>query len=217
MLNNTLYKPVEYNGCKCLVSRSGDVYTIGKNGEFINRSWRYNADGYPIVSAIGYLNGKKIYRSIQVHILVALAWVPNPDNKKEVNHKDFNRGNPISSNLEWVTHKENILYSRKANRYPSLIGDKNPNYGNKKLSEKYAIDKELSKEKQSRPGGQNGRSKMCIIFDNNNNIFGPYACQRDAIEELIRIGIVQSKQNKENVIKYMKKPDGYKGYKIQLI
>lgn len=93
MLNNTLYKPVEY-GCKCLVSRKGDVFTIGKGEKFVRREWRYNADGYPVVSAIGYRGKKKIYRSLQVHILVALAWVPNPENKPEVNHKDFNRQNP---------------------------------------------------------------------------------------------------------------------------
>lgn len=37
MLNNTLYKPVEYNGCKCLVSRNGEVFTIGKGEKFVRR------------------------------------------------------------------------------------------------------------------------------------------------------------------------------------
>ena len=216
MLDNTLYKPVEYNGCKCLVSRNGEVFTIGKGEKFVRREWRYNADGYPVVSAVGYCGKKKIYRSLQVHILVALAWVPNPENKPEVNHKDFNRQNPVYSNLEWVTHEENIRYSKNANRYPSHFGKDNPNFGNKKLSEKYAKDKLLSKEKQSRPGGKNGRAKTCIMFDKEDNAFGPYACQRDAIEELIRIGIVAFTQNKEHVIKCLKRIEGYKGYRIQL-
>lgn len=217
MLNNTLYKPVEYNGCKCLVSRKGDVFTIGKGEKFVRREWRYNADGYPVVSAIGYCDKKKIYRSLQVHILVALAWVPNPENKPEVNHKDFNRKNPVYSNLEWVTHEENIRYSKNANRYPSRFGKDNPNFGNKKLSEKYTKDKLLSKEKQSRPGKQNGRAKKCIMLDLEGNCIGKYDYQREAVEELIRIGIVDSSQNKESVIKYLKKNNGYKGYKIQLI
>ena len=41
---------------------------------------------------------------------------PNdPENKVEVNHKDFNRMNPRFDNLEWTTHKENIDYSINEN------------------------------------------------------------------------------------------------------
>lgn len=43
----------------------------------------------------------------QVHRLVATAFIPNPDDKPEVNHIDSDRGNNNFSNLEWVTRSEN--------------------------------------------------------------------------------------------------------------
>lgn len=53
--------------------------------------------------------GRKRY--IGVHQLVALAFIPNPDNKPTVNHKDGNKGNNYLSNLEWATHKEQTAHA----------------------------------------------------------------------------------------------------------
>lgn len=46
-----------------------------------------------------------------IHILVAQAFLPNPDNKPIVNHKDNNPLNNHVSNLEWCTYTENTLHS----------------------------------------------------------------------------------------------------------
>ncbi len=48
-----------------------------------------------------------VNRKIRVHKLVALSFIPNPDRKPDINHKDGNKHNNTIENLEWVTAKEN--------------------------------------------------------------------------------------------------------------
>jgi len=53
-------------------------------------------------------NGKVTLQYI--HRLVAMTWIPNPDNKEEVNHLDKIRDSNSVPNLNWVTHAENMAY-----------------------------------------------------------------------------------------------------------
>ncbi len=68
---------------------------------------RYDKDGYQIV---GLQNQGKIV-TCRVNRLVAVAFIDNPQDKPQVNHKDGNRANNIVQNLEWATVSENKIHS----------------------------------------------------------------------------------------------------------
>lgn len=53
------------------------------------------------------LRGNKTYKHWKVHRLVAIAFIPNPEGKRTVNHIDGNKQNNNVENLEWMTHGEN--------------------------------------------------------------------------------------------------------------
>ena len=76
-------------------------------------------------------------------------------------------------------------------------------------------NKELSKEKQSRPRGKNGRATKCYIKRIDLTFFAPihFDCQRDAVDWLINMEYIPS-HNKEYIIKKLKSQDGYCGWKL---
>ena len=58
-----------------------------------------------------YNYGEKIRKG--VHVLVGLAFIPNPEEKPEINHKNGIRNDNRVENLEWVTTSENNLHRRR--------------------------------------------------------------------------------------------------------
>ena len=65
-----------------------------------------------------------------IHRMVAEAYIDNLEHKPQINHKDGNKHNNDLSNLEWVTHSENMkhAYETKLVVPYDRSGDKNPNY-----------------------------------------------------------------------------------------
>jgi hypothetical protein len=62
------------------------------------------------------LSKNNICKSKKIHRLVAEAFLPNPENKKTVNHKDHNPENNDVSNLEWATSREQNIHKRKPSK-----------------------------------------------------------------------------------------------------
>lgn len=99
-----------------------------------------NGHGYLYITIpIDTETGKK-QKTLYIHRLVATAFIDNPENKPEINHKNFIRRDNRVANLEWCTFQENIKYSTTMDRrlkpyYPST-GSKLRNDEFKKRQEK---------------------------------------------------------------------------------
>ena len=94
------------------VSRCGIVIHNVKNTIVKSRK---NDRGYLVVELWENTTSRKTAR---VHRLVAEAFIPNPNNYPEVNHKDGVTSNPSIDNLEWITHKGNMIHAVENNLLP---------------------------------------------------------------------------------------------------
>jgi len=68
-----------------------------------------------------YLTNNDKGKRVRVHRLVALAFIPNPENKPCVNHIDGNKLNNNVNNLEWCTYSENIIHGFRIGIYKSKL------------------------------------------------------------------------------------------------
>lgn len=93
-----------------MVSNTGRVKSLNyrRSGKEHILKARLGKRGYLRVGLCNKETGKQ--DTLTVHRLVAMAFIPNPENLPQVNHKDEDRLNNNADNLEWMTQKENLNY-----------------------------------------------------------------------------------------------------------
>lgn len=135
-------------------------YSIDEHGIILNmKSKIYKKPniantGYYVITL--YKNNKS--KTYLLHRLIAIHFIPNPNNKPCINHIDGNRLNDELSNLEWVTHQENMVHAwRYRKRTCWMTGLK---------------------------GKDNCNSKPVIAKDSEGNIFREFDAISDAEREL---------------------------------
>ena len=129
------------------ISNYGEVKSF-KTGNWVTLKPRVNKAGY--LSIAIHRKGKvKVYR---INRLVALTFIPNPENKPQVNHKDGNKLNNFIDNLEWMTQNENVQHAWDNGLYEST---------------RKAISKAQSKPVIDKVTGKNYPSLKSACADNN--------------------------------------------------
>lgn len=135
------------------VSNFGNVLSMRYGGHDLIKKMTPSVHhtGYTVVC---FRVGKKKITKL-VHVLVATAFIDNPDSKRFVNHKDGNKQNNRVDNLEWVTSLENIRHAI-----------------NTGLRDPHNIPRKYGKEHYS--------SKPVLQYDCDGNFVKMWDCQSDA-------------------------------------
>ena len=146
-----IWKDIEGYKGKYQVSNFGKVKNTNTN-HILSQS--KNNCGYYRVGL--YFN--KVNKRVDVHRLVAEAFINNPEQKKEVNHINGNKKDNSINNLEWVTHKENICHAWKEGLFETV----------RKASKRY--------------GKNNPSAKKVIQYDLDGNEIRRYDCIAEAVK-----------------------------------
>ena len=104
-----IWKPIEGTDGRYEVSNTGKVRSTNYNKSGICRELKQKIDRYGYCVVTLHMDGKQKYPT--VHRLVAKAFIPNPENKPQVNHRSGVKTDNNVDNLEWSTTSENVQHA----------------------------------------------------------------------------------------------------------
>lgn len=89
-------------------------YEVSNLGRIRNKYFKPLS--FPVHKKHGYryqemTNDEGVVKCWYLHLFVAEAFIPNPESKPQINHKDGNKTNNHISNLEWCTASENMMHA----------------------------------------------------------------------------------------------------------
>lgn len=124
-----VWKPIKDFECLYEINNLGEIRSLDREVIYSNgvkhihkgKMLKPRKDKYGYLNIVLNKNGKS--KTFKVHRLVAITFIPNPNNLPEVNHKDENKLNNSINNLEWCTSKYNCNYGNHSkNISKSLTG-----------------------------------------------------------------------------------------------
>lgn len=119
MNENEIFYPVKGYEDYLEINKNGEIYKktirLKTKKSFIRqkrRKLKFRSDHrftnyYPYIDV--RIKDKK--KRFLVHVLLAKTFIPNPNNRPEINHKDGNKQNFSLINLEWITHQDNMRHA----------------------------------------------------------------------------------------------------------
>lgn len=181
---------------KYCATRDGKIWSDHKNG-FLKSNIRNKRGRLSERVKVTDDNGRE--RTMYIHRLVAMAWLPNTENKETVNHKDFNTLNNHVDNLEWMTRQENLNHARENN----MLGASK--YVFTPLEESAILELNRTGMNMSDIAKKYGCSSNVIrkVFDRNNIIpirhgvrkFSSYDVLRMYTDQFLPIDVIAKKLN----------------------
>lgn len=106
---NEIWKPIEGTDGRYEVSNTGKLRSLNYKRTGRVRELKPAPDPKGYMKTMLLFDGKS--KTVKVHRLVAEAFIPNPENKPQVNHIDGNKANNRADNLEWICNIDNAHHA----------------------------------------------------------------------------------------------------------